>query len=146
MGQEDVTENYYENGQLNVRRSGQAGFSARKPHGHYECYLPNGQLVEKGTYNKGTPCGGWIKVADDGEEARYTDYGKSPYFQRCPPKLKVRDEDSEVGGPYYFYDSSGHFLAYVGEKNGKPHGPFEDYYENGQLYAKGTYVDGKLVP
>ena len=28
-------------------------------------------------------------------------------------------------------------------ENGKPHGYWEDYYDNGNLFYKGNYVDGK---
>jgi len=46
-------------------------------------------------------------------------------------------------GPYELYYENGQLLEKSTLVAGKPDGPYESYYENGQLKQKGTYVAGE---
>ena len=47
-------------------------------------------------------------------------------------------------GPYELYYENGQLLEKSTLVAGKPDGPYESYYENGQLKQKGTFNMGEL--
>ena len=48
-------------------------------------------------------------------------------------------------GPFETYYENGQLEEKGTYKDGVQDGPFETYYENGQLWSKGTYKDGQIV-
>ena len=59
----------------------------------------------------------------------------------------VTYDPSPVGsdGPYESYYENGQLQEKGTFSNGEPDGPWESYYENGQLHKKGSYSNGEQV-
>ena len=47
-------------------------------------------------------------------------------------------------GPYEDYHDNGQLFQKGTYKDGKLNGPYEEYYDNGQLEGKGTFKDGVM--
>ncbi len=52
--------------------------------------------------------------------------------------------DTKLEPVIEYYDNDKIKCAYSVDENGNRQGPFESYYDNGQLRAKCTYKDGKF--
>ena len=46
-------------------------------------------------------------------------------------------------GPFETYYDNGQLMVKETYKDGVQDGPYEDYHENGQLWLRGTYKDGE---
>ena len=51
--------------------------------------------------------------------------------------------DEEQNGPYERYFENGQLYEKGSYSNGEQDGPWENYYENGQLWLKGSYSNGE---
>jgi len=59
-------------------------------------------------------------------------------------RMTVSLKDGELDGPFERYYEDGQLEQKTTYKDGVEDGPFERYHENGQLSGKGTYKDGEL--
>ena len=115
-------ETYYENGQLEEKRTYKDGVQD----GPFERYHDNGQLSTKGTYK-------------DGERDGLFEY----YDENGQLRSKRTYKDGELDGPDEGYFEDGQLSGTGTFKNGEFDGPYEIYYDNGQLWTKGIYKDGE---
>ena len=129
-------------GELTGQYQGRFENGLRK--GPWVFYHDNGQLAEKGEYNKtGELDGFWVRYGEDGQVIERSNY-----------------KNGILDGPYVFIDGENHIitnyrnnledgryqyfvngqLSEKGEyKNGKKDGHWVHYHENGQLESKGSY-------
>jgi len=89
-------------------------------------------------YYKGTPFTG-VLVRENEYFVQYQGSVVAQYGQ-----LKKTYKDGKVDGPYEDYYENGQIRFKTTLKNGKEDGPYEEYYENGQLKIKTTYKNGEL--
>lgn len=98
--------------------------------GSHERYDKNGVLKEEGFYSNGKKEGEW---------KTYTDKGR--LFQKSQYKGGKRDGETIDYNTYVKRDGQPQFIKMY--KNGKLHGPHEQYNDKGQKVIWGTYVEGK---
>lgn len=109
-----LTQEYYQNG---LR------------HGTYERIQLNDKqrtVIERGQYTHDKPSGTWMK--------RQFEHGKSTFSY---------DDKGELHGEYRNETDSGQLLELLTFTHGKATGLCQRYANNGQLYEKGEYRDGK---
>jgi hypothetical protein len=68
----------------------------------------------------------------------YTDYATSTFY-----KSANMSQDSLFTGTSVRYHVNGEMLAKAGIKNGKLHGPFDSWYENGQKHISLVWNNGE---
>jgi len=68
----------------------------------------------------------------------YTDYATSTFY-----KSANMSQDSLFTGTSVRYHVNGEMLAKAGIKNGKLHGPFDSWYENGQKHISLVWINGE---
>ncbi len=68
----------------------------------------------------------------------YTDYSTSTFY-----KSANMSQDSLFTGTSIRYHLNGEMLAKAGIKNGKLHGPFDSWYENGQKHISLVWFNGE---
>lgn len=141
--QEGIEEIFWQNGKLKTRQN----FVADKLHGPAEGYNENGTLESKGENINGVPQGEWLYYNSKGEmfERRFFDSkgiqeGEFTYFYNGKPASISKVEGSKIFQTTYF-DPNGKDIS----KSGSPDGNFaaKDYFETGQLFAEGSYKNGK---
>jgi antitoxin component YwqK of YwqJK toxin-antitoxin module len=59
-------------------------------------------------------------------------------------RVQVTLENGVMDGPYVGYWNNGQLFNKGTYKDDKKHGPWVTYHDNGQLMWKGTYKDGKM--
>lgn len=55
----------------------------------------------------------------------------------------MTEKEDIKDGPYETFYENGQLVEKGNFKNGKPEGLFEEYYDNGQLKTKGNYKNGE---
>ena len=68
----------------------------------------------------------------------YTDYATNTFY-----KSANMGQDSLFTGTSIRYHVNGEMLAKAGIKNGKLHGPFDSWYENGQKHISLVWFNGE---
>ena len=153
------------NGQLMEKRSYRKGLLD----GSYELYYSNGQLAESGTYANGQLNGLYKTYTIEGRVLEISEHPNGPseeYYYYDTGELEERRifKDKTVTYEYYsmdgkddakeiWYDGFENGLHEIYEggkiiirnnlKDGVLDGPYEYYFANGQLSAKGVYTNDK---
>ena len=124
-----------------------------KQHGLWECYHENGQLRSKGNYKDGERDGLMEEYAENGQLVEFI---VNPYTKSKTLKLEdlIRRKDNlfyvkyarvPFTGVVEDFHDNGELWTKGNFRNGKKHGLWETtYYENGQLRFKENYKNGKL--
>lgn len=110
-------------------------------HGPYKRTI-GGQIVEQGIYYVGTKHGRWEEFSREktdeynGEEVTYNILlDKTKYYKGWPREAKISYYDGAHTKVKEVY-------PYV---NGKLHGNYYYFLENGQVFIRGKYMDGKKI-
>jgi antitoxin component YwqK of YwqJK toxin-antitoxin module len=144
-------ETYYENGQIQWNVS----YFNGELNGPFESYYENGQLQEKGSYRDGEYDGPFESYDENGQLQGTGFYSNGEICGRWmspgteglnfPPCLSVASTiDDDFNGPFETYYENGQIQWKGPYINGEPYGPFETYYENGQIQWNGSYFNGEL--
>jgi len=73
----------------------------------------------------------------------YKKFTNVPFTGKTSGRGQITLKDGKQHGPYVWYHDNGHLRGKGTYKDGKQHGPYVWYHKNGQLRGKGTYKDGK---
>ena len=123
-----VTEQYYNNGQLEERIVDTKGIH----NGLSERYFYDGKLKEKCTYINGNIVGPYISYYSDGQlRSKFV-------FKLTPDKL-----NSYYDGQYEIYYPNGQIQIKCTYKMGVLTGIYEEYTEDGTLVTKDNYINGE---
>ena len=77
------------------------------------------------------------------DDLYYKKFTDVPFTGKITGNTQGTFKDGKPHGPWVNYWDNGQ-LRYEGTyKDGKHDGPWVRYYDNGQLFSKGTYKDGK---
>ena len=140
---------YYPDGQLETKMT----FQDDRAVGECEYYYPDGQLKSKGNcqhYKEGA----WVYYHPNGQLALKAFYDKQSHlregaWERYYPSGQLQErenynENGRLDGPYEFYYDNGQLRTKCSFEDGKKQGTREIYYKNGQLAEKAVFVDGEL--
>jgi antitoxin component YwqK of YwqJK toxin-antitoxin module len=75
----------------------------------------------------------------------YKKYTDVPFTGKTTGKIQRSFKDGKEHGPWVSYHDNGQVFSQGTYKNDKEDGPWVVYYKNGQLLSKGTLKDGKRV-
>jgi antitoxin component YwqK of YwqJK toxin-antitoxin module len=73
----------------------------------------------------------------------YKKFSDVPFTGKVTGKTQGSIKDGKKHGPYVTYWDNGQLFSKRTYKNGKMDGPWVSYWGNGQLFSKGTFKDGK---
>jgi antitoxin component YwqK of YwqJK toxin-antitoxin module len=73
----------------------------------------------------------------------YKKFSEVPFTGKTTGKIQGSFKNGKTHGPWVSYHDNGRLEYKVTFKDDKEDGPYVEYYTNGQLYFKGTYKDGK---
>ena len=153
-----LAEYYHENGQLRRRYSVENGILDGLEQYYYDdgqlmasTYRENGQpLSHKRFYKNGRP---EISITANGYEEGYHDNGRLEYKVKVL-SLKLNEEMQRKNinalsafyyvGKYESFHKNGRMAYKTNYVNGKKNGPTVEYYDNGNIKARGTFVDGEF--
>ena len=149
---------YYKNGQLR----GEGNVKNGELNGPFKQYYKNGKLKSEGTLQSDELHGTILFFNDNGIL-----YNERVYDMGIVTNDKFYSEDGSIKSPinfnllyknpsdelYYKKDTEKPYSGQVVGKNnnfvtlieGRPDGPYKEYYENGQLQSEGTTKDSKRV-
>lgn len=119
-----VTQSYgYENGWL--RYEGILDMNGKRQ-GPWKEYYPTGELRSKGKYLNSNPIGDW-----------------KFYFTDQSVEIEGRfDNKGRKTGEWFWYYSNGNTMIAANYTDGEFDGDYSEYDEDGQIVAKGSYVEG----
>ena len=75
----------------------------------------------------------------------YPKFSEVPFTGKVTGKTQGSIKDGKKHGPYVTYWDNGQLMSKGTHKDGRKDGPWVTYFENGKLYDKGTYKDGVKV-
>jgi hypothetical protein len=75
----------------------------------------------------------------------YKKYTDVPFTGKTMGKIQRSFKDGKEHGPWVSYHDNGQVFSQGTYKNGKWDGPYISYHDNGQLWSKGTFKDGMSV-
>ena len=75
----------------------------------------------------------------------YKKFMSVPFPSRTRGIQKATYKDGKRHGPFEWYHENGQLKAKWTYKDGKKHGPYEGYHENGQVHRKGISRNGETV-
>ena len=73
----------------------------------------------------------------------YKKFSDAPFTGKITEKARVSFKNGKRHGPWFKYHENGQLRVKGNFKNGQAHGPFIAYHENGQLSGKGNAKNGK---
>ena len=79
------------------------------------------------------------------EGIHYKKFSLVPFTGKITGNAQGTFRNGKKHGPYVQYHNNGQLWTKGTYKDGKREGPWVFYYSNGQLLQKETYKDGKLV-
>jgi antitoxin component YwqK of YwqJK toxin-antitoxin module len=74
----------------------------------------------------------------------YKKFTEVPFTGKTTGKIQGSFKNGKKHGPWVRYHDNGRLEVKVTYKNGKPDGPWVTHHDNGQLETKGTYKNGKV--
>jgi len=77
------------------------------------------------------------------EGLHYKKFTDVPFTGKTTGKIQGSFRNGKKHGPWVSYHENGQLWSKGTYKDGKRDGPWVSYHENGQLWSKGTYKDGK---
>jgi len=83
----------------------------------------------------------WSLVKRDG--LYYKKFAEVPFTEKTTGKYQGTFKNGKEHGPWVGYHDNGQLRSKGTYKNGKRDGPWVIYNDNGQLRSKGTYKDGE---
>lgn len=119
-------------------------------HGSYKQYYPSGQLREEARFEKNLLSGTRILYYPSGKieiEERYNPPGimeglYRTYYEDGTLKLEKQYAKNQISGILKVFYPSGKIKEVVTMSENEENGPFTEYYENGAIHWKGTYLKG----
>lgn len=120
-------------------------------HGQYEAFHDNGLLKEKCTFKNGKISGERLLYDYDGTldtKENYNDIGAlhgehlTYHADGKNIQIKKQYQHNVLEGKLIKYYKSGQIEEEVNIENNEENGPFTEYYQNGAIHWKGTYLDG----
>jgi antitoxin component YwqK of YwqJK toxin-antitoxin module len=150
--QNGIWERYYDNGQLDMRGS----FKDGKLDGIWESYWNNGQLLYKGYYKNDKKDGIWESYHPNGKLNYRGSYKNDKLIEELPLTESEQSKKGKLFIPRRLSGENSRFIQWNKEQpivdgerinqfthNGKKTGIWESYHNNGQLWSKGSYKNGK---
>jgi antitoxin component YwqK of YwqJK toxin-antitoxin module/GH24 family phage-related lysozyme (muramidase) len=145
-----IWEYYYKNGQLLSKGS----FKDRKEEGYWEDYYDNGKLNYRGSFKDGKRDGIWEKYWDNELESKKL-FVKGKFVKELPITESEESKKGKLFIPRRLSGENSRFIQWNKEQpivdgvqinqythDGKKEGYWESYYNYGNLWSKGSYING----
>lgn len=144
---EKSTKTYHENGQLMEEY-----FSDKdgQKHGAYVAYYDTGILYEKSEYNHGKLRGsrlihypdGQLEISESYDDSGMLDGPYITYYKNGKVMAEKVYSKNILQGKVSVYYEDGQLKEEVWFKDNQENGPFTEYFPNGKVQWKGTYLNG----
>jgi len=133
---------YYPNGALKEIRS--YSKETHKQHGKWEEYYENGQLKVKKYYENGKELGEYKEYYENGKLSEIGNGRKAEiYYENGKLKAVAGLKNGKPDGKYTEYYENGNLKRIAHFKDETLHGEYKSCEENGLLWSAGNYVNGK---
>lgn len=122
-----------------------------KKEGTYKSYYESGKIRELSTYKGDLLVGTRYLYFENGNveiEEKYADGGilngeQKVFYKDGQVQIVKNYENNELTGLLKVYYPSGKIKEEVTMRHNNENGPFTEYFENGQVQWKGTYLNGE---